>query len=504
MRSVPGPAGFPSNLDGFLGGCMNPTELLTVLAVIILLVAETGAQATGPPPSALPSDAEIRQILGDRIDIQRKSVGMVVGIITPQGRRLVTHGKPARDDSRPLNGDTVFEIASVTKIFTSLLLADMVQRGEVALSDPVAKHLPTGVKIPERNGRSIALVDLATQTSGLPFFPTDISLGDPVEAARVVARYTTEQLYQFLSTYQLTRDIGSQWEYSNLGVALLGSALANRAGMDYETLVRARITGPLRMESTAITASPGMAARLAVGHDTKLQPTPAGEMPAFVAAGSLRSTANDLLALLEAFLVRQKSALEPAMTAMLQTRRPGQGFFQQALGWWIVSLGDRDEGFLFHGGQNRGYSSAVAYDAKARVGVVVLSNSGQNDGGLAWHLMRRSFPLASSSAEKARKERKEITIDAKLLDTYAGQYQPPLGGVITIERTESALILKSSSAPRGLRLYAENERAFFSRDADLRITFQKDSLGRVTSLTVHFAGRDTPAPRIEGHQIEGK
>jgi hypothetical protein len=64
--------------------------------------------------------------------------------------------------------------------------------------------------------------------------------------------------------------------------------------------------------------------------------------------------------------------------------------------------------------------------------------------------------------------------------------------------------LKSSSAPRGLRLYAENERAFFSRDADLRITFQKDSLGRVTSLTVHFAGRDTPAPRIEGHQIEGK
>ena len=208
---------------------MNPTKLLTVLAVIILLVAETGAQATGPPPSALPSDAEIRQILVDRIDIQRKSVGMVVGIITPQGRRLVTYGKPAQDDSRPLNGDTVFEIASVTKIFTSLLLADMVQRGEVALSDPVAKHLPTGVKIPERNGRSIALVDLATQTSGLPFFPTDISLGDPVEAARVVARYTTEQLYQFLSTYQLTRDIGSQWEYSNLGVALLGSALANRA-----------------------------------------------------------------------------------------------------------------------------------------------------------------------------------------------------------------------------------------------------------------------------------
>ena len=482
---------------------MNTTTLWTTLAVITLCVTQSRAQTTGPSPSSMPTDAEIRQILIDRVDIQRKSVGMVVGIISPQGRRLVAYGAPAQGDSRPLNGDTVFEIGSVTKVFTSLLLADMVQRGEVSLTDPVVKYLPAGVKMPERNGRSITLVDLATQTSGLPFFPSDIPLSDPVEAARAVARYTTEQLYQFLSTFELTRDIGSQWGYSNLGVALLGSALANRASMDFETLVRTRITSPLRMESTAIAVSPGMAGRLAAGHDAKLQPTSAGEMPAFVAAGSLRSTANDLLTLLNTFLTHQKSALQPAMAAMLQTRRPGQGF-QQALGWWIVSLGQGDEGFLFHGGQTRGYSSAVAYDGKAGVGVVVLSNSGQNDGGLSWHLMRRSFPLASSSAEKARKERKEIKLDAKLLDSYAGQYQPPLGGVITIESADNALLLKSPSAPRGVRLYAETERTFFSKETDLQITFQTDGLGHVTSLSVHFAGRDTPAPRIEAHQNEGK
>src|SRR5205085_8424519 len=109
---------------------------------------------------------------------------------------------------------TIFEIGSATKVFTSLLLADMVQRGQVALDDPVAKYLPPTVKMPERHGRSITLVDLATHTSGLPRLPTNMT---PKNQANPYADYSVEQLYQFLSNYQLTRDVGSQYEYSNLG-----------------------------------------------------------------------------------------------------------------------------------------------------------------------------------------------------------------------------------------------------------------------------------------------
>jgi CubicO group peptidase (beta-lactamase class C family) len=457
--------------------------------------------ATLASSQPLPGDAEIRAILADRIDVQHKSVGMVVGIVTPQGRRLVTLGHLNQNDKRPLDGDTVFEIGSVTKIFTALLLSDMAERGEVQLSDPVATYLPPGVRMPEQNGRSVTLVDLATQTSGLPFFPPDIPLNDKARAIDAAAKYTTGQLWGFLSQWHPTLEIGSKWEYSNVGFGLLGLALANRAGVDYESLIHARITGPLGLESTAIAISPGMKSRLAVGHDDKLQAAPPINMPAFLAAGCLRSTTNDLLTFLEAFMGYRESGLAPAMAAMLKTRRPGPSF-QQALGWWVVSMKEGDDGFVFHGGETPGFSGGIAYDPKTRVGVVVLSNGADDDGGLCWHLMRPAFPVATSAAENARKTRSEIPIDPKLADSYAGQYKviggPTDGVVITIEHRGADLFFKSpTTPPQGLRLHAADERSFFITEADLQVTFPKDSTGRAPSLTIHWAGADVVVPRME-------
>ena len=188
------------------------------------------------------------------MDAYHQGVGIVVGVIEPQGRRFVSYGSLQKGGTRRPDADTVFEIGSVTKVFTSLLLSDMVQRGQVSLDDPVSKYLPDGVKVPERNGRAITLVDLATHTSGLPRLPGNLHPKDP---ANPYADYSSEQLYEFLSTYQLPRDVGSKFEYSNLGGGLLGFALARRAGTDYESLVRSRITAPLGMKSTGITLSPG-------------------------------------------------------------------------------------------------------------------------------------------------------------------------------------------------------------------------------------------------------
>ncbi len=138
----------------------------------------------------LPSDDEIRQLLAEQIDVQHKSVGMVIGIITPDGRRAVSHGSTSLRDGRPVDSDTAFEIASITKVFTCLLLTEMVARREVALGDPVAAHLPTRVHVPQRKGRQITLVDLATHTSGLPPMPPGLSgLDDPLAPT-----YSLEQL----------------------------------------------------------------------------------------------------------------------------------------------------------------------------------------------------------------------------------------------------------------------------------------------------------------------
>src|SRR5882724_11139917 len=103
------------------------------------------------------SDSDIRKILVDRIDTRHQGIGIVVGVIEPAGRRVISYGTMAIDDKRPVDGDTIFEIGSITKVFTSLLLADAVKRAEVALNDPVAKFLPAGVKVPERSGKKITL-----------------------------------------------------------------------------------------------------------------------------------------------------------------------------------------------------------------------------------------------------------------------------------------------------------------------------------------------------------
>jgi D-alanyl-D-alanine-carboxypeptidase/D-alanyl-D-alanine-endopeptidase len=131
------------------------------------MTALLAAQATSTVAVlGLPSDGDIRRILAERVDAQGKGVGIIVGLIEPGGRRVISYGQLNEGDPRPLQGDTVFEIGSMTKVFTALLLADMVQRREVALGDPIAKYLSVGTKLPERNGQPITLLDVVTHTSG--------------------------------------------------------------------------------------------------------------------------------------------------------------------------------------------------------------------------------------------------------------------------------------------------------------------------------------------------
>jgi CubicO group peptidase (beta-lactamase class C family) len=448
-----------------------------------------GALAQSAPNSPFASDAEIRKILVERIDTYHQGVGIVVGLIDAQGRRIVAYGSLDKGDSRPLNGDTVIEIGSATKVFTSLLLADMVQRGEVALEDPVAKYLPAGVRVPERGGRLITLVDLSTHTSGLPRMPSNFQPKDP---ANPYADYTEEQLYQFLSSYQLTRDIGSQFEYSNLGGGLLGLALARRAGMSYEALVHARITGPLGMSSTAITLTPEMKARLAVGHNDKLDATANWDIPTLAGAGALRSSASDLLTFLAANLGYVKSPLAAAMASMLAVRRPmaAPGRGEIGLGWLIIKPFDNE--IVWHNGGTGGYRSFVGFEPKTGVGVAVLSNTftpaGIDDIGM--HLLDSRLPLLPPP-----KEHKEIAVNPKLFDGYVGQYQLAPNFILTITREGDNLFAQATGQPK-FQIFPESERDFFYKVVDAQITFETDNTGRATGLVLHQNGANVPGKRV--------
>jgi CubicO group peptidase (beta-lactamase class C family) len=334
-----------------------------------------------PANWSIPVDSTIAQLIDTRI-AARKGEGIVVGVLDPSGRRVIARGPAGRQQ---FDGRTLFEIGSLTKLFTATILADMAAKGEVALDDPAAKYLPAGAKMPERGGRKITLRDLATHTSGLPRLPDNMPYGNPDDP---YADYGEPQLLDFLARYQLPRDIGSNFEYSNLGFGLLGYLLARAAHTDFATLIAQRITKPLDMRDTTIVLSPDQQARFAQGHDAFMRQAHPWTLPTLAGAGAIRSTANDMLKFLAAAIDR-RSPIAPAMALALADRRPMDAPGSEiGLGWIVSKPGGGDE-VLFHNGGTGGFRTAIAIDRGKHRAVVVLTNAAiePSSDDLATHLL---------------------------------------------------------------------------------------------------------------------
>ncbi len=349
--------------------------------------AEPDAQTPSGPDAEPLSDPQIRRLLAEFVDEDRQSVGVVAGVTSAEGRVVVGYGRLSADNPTQPDGDTVFEIGSITKVFTSTLLADLVSRAELGLDTPVQDLLGDEARMPARNGAEITLGHLATHSSGLPRLPDNF---DPEDPTNPYADYTVENLYAFLSSHELDRDIGDTVEYSNVGYGLLGHALALREGTDFETLITERILEPLQMPDTAVELTPALRERLATGHDGRLQPVANWDLPVLAGAGALRSTVNDLLTFLEANLALRESPLHQAMELARTPQQTDPALDMDiALGWIIATEGDRD--FVWHNGATGGYASFIGFDAEAGEGIVILSNSQLSVDNLAYRLSTRDF-----------------------------------------------------------------------------------------------------------------
>ena len=360
------------------------------IACLVALVARenlAGARSSSPAP--FPSDSAIASLIRQRVD-ERRSKGIVIGLLEPNGtRRIVAHGDPG-PGKLPLDGNSVFEIGSITKVFTGVLLAQMVLAGEVRLEDPVEKFLPPGVTVPRRNGIEITLGHLAQHRSGLPRMPTNFR---PADRHNPYADYTTERLYEFLSSYTLPRDPGARQEYSNVGLGLLGHVLALGARKPYEELQRERIWEPLGLRRTSITLTPWGREHLALGHSASGRVVRNwDDLESLAAAGAIRSTANDLLEFVSANVHTDRGPLGPAM-AFAQSKHSVEGSATRGyLTWWPAPVpGDT---ILWHNGGTAGYRTFLAFSPARKVGVVVLTNSGgEGADDIGLHLLDPARPL---------------------------------------------------------------------------------------------------------------
>ncbi|HEV7694457.1 MAG TPA: serine hydrolase domain-containing protein [Hyphomonadaceae bacterium] len=455
---------------------------VSVAAIALaMLGAARNAQAQTPPAEAPLSDDQIRAILAERVGSE--APGMVIGLVSRQGRRIVSHGAFGISDKRPVAADTIFGIASVSKAFTGFLLPDAIRRKEVKLDDPVARYLPTGVKLPERNGRKITLMDLATHTSGLPHeLPPELQAAARAGPAREARAFT----YKYLADWKLPTDIGSTWSYSNLEYGVIAFALEQRTGLAYDQLLRTRILDPLKLDDTAITLSPSQWERRAHPHTSEVTASPEFNKPWSIS--TLQSTANDLLTFLAAATGITPSPLKPSFDAMLSIRRPapmlGQGA-EQSIGWYVHPFNGRP--IIGHSGSGGGFGGTALFDPAAQIGVVLLANAENIWEDVAAHSLRPSLPL--------NKKDTGIVLTDAVLDSYVGRYTDGAGAAWVVVREPTGLILRH---PQGYRvpLIPQTETRFSVPSfPNLSVVFDRGPDARPSSLTWTLNGVATIAKR---------
>ena len=326
--------------------------------------------------------------LAERALRSGRRIGLVVGCRAGGEHRLVGYGRLRTGAQDTPDGGTIFEIGSISKVFTGLLLADLAEQGIVGLDDPLASYLPSSVRVPTRGERQITLGDLASHAGGLPRDPKGTLgrwLGD---RHNPYAGLSVQELYAGLARTRLRRRPGERVRYSNLGGGLLGQALARAAGQPYEELVRQRICRPLGMADTMITPAGEQTARLATGHTRRGRPVPPSQLPALAGAGALRSTATDLLRFLEANLDPAHSPLASQLERAQYPRLRAAKRMEVGLGWLIAHSPQAAGPVLWHNGGTSGVRSFVALDREANTAVVVLTNTARSVDRLGLRLLK--------------------------------------------------------------------------------------------------------------------
>ena len=385
-------------------------------------------------------------------------------------------------DGRAPDGDTVFEIGSVTKTFTALLLAHEVEAKAVSLDTPVATLLPD-FKIPSRHGKPITLGLLAEQFSGLPRLPGNLQ---PADLGNPYADYGRDRLEAFLAGYNLPRDPGAAYEYSNLGFGLLGEALAQRARLSYGELLQREVLAPLGMRSSGAELTSALRARLAPGHDEEGRAARHWRWDVLAGAGTLLSTGDDMSRYLQANMGLLKTPLAAAMRLAHEPRRDIGGGDRIGLAWMTHHTAQGD--VIWHNGETGGYSSFIGFTGDGRRGVVILTSATGAPQDLGFAALLPSAPLPVV--------RKAIAVSPAQLDVYVGQYTLAPGVALNVFRRAGQLFAQATGQG-AFPLFASAPDAFFARVAPITIDFERAADGKVGALTLHQNGHDAHAPRTD-------
>ena len=432
--------------------------------------------------------------LGDILDkrVLGDSSGVCIAAAMIEGDRVARAWRCADPaNAGRIGPDVAFEIGSVTKTMTGILLADLIAKGEASLDDPLAGHLPEGTVVPDYEGQPILLRHVVTHTSGLPRLPSRLELTNPEDP---YASFQDDALLASLQDVTLAQAPGEVFEYSNFASMLLSLVVARHAGMDFESLLDEKLLTPLGMENTWVANRPD-GLRVAAGH------LPNGEETApwtftgsMGGVGGVRSTLDDMVRYAKAQLGGAQGTIGEAI-ALAQEPVETAADQAMAIQWLLMPIGGRL--VHVHDGGTGGFSSVVAVDVEGARAVVVLADTGLaamggvND--IAGHLLDPNLPLAEPRLPVERPAVAPV-LSPNALREYAGTY--PLMPGFDLVVSEQDGVLHAQATGQGAFPLDPVDDGVFAADAyDIEIEFFRNDAGEVTKLDLRQGGNTLSGER---------
>jgi CubicO group peptidase (beta-lactamase class C family) len=418
--------------------------------------------------------------------------GLSVGYIEGNHHGIVHLGSSSRA-GKHADDLTVYEIGSVSKVFTRLMVADAVVRGEIDLNAAADVANPAGIRLPSRDGRSIKWIDLCTDRAGLPRIPGNLPLTDLTNPYR---DYDSKEAAAFLNQYELPRQPGNAQEYSNLGAAVLGYLVAQNAGKSYQQLLRERIAQPLRMTDCTVSLSEDQRKRLATPHDKFGSATPPWTFSDLPGAGGIHATMRDMMRFAKAQLTPPTGKLGDAIElAWRQQRDADASGPAMGLGWMIAGDGQT----RWHNGQTGGSHSAIFINRESNCAVVVLCNTAVTEvDQLVMQLVMKAAGQESKPEPRVTSDHEsgDLAIDAKLRGRLVGRYQLTPSFIFTVGDRGGHLMVSITDQPNQ-EVFPDSPTRWSYRGVDATLEFKLGKTGPAKSLILHQNGAKQTAYRIK-------
>ena len=398
-----------------------------------------------------------------------------------------SYGQMSEADKTKPDADTIYEIGSISKVFTGILLADAVEQEKVKLDQTLGTLVEGLAETDEEIANSITLQHLSHHMSGLPRMPANMAPADPNNP---FDGYDRKMLQEYLKSTVTISPPGEKYNYSNLGVGLLGDLLSQQAGKSYEQLLAERIFQPLEMKDSSLNVPAEKMKRFAPPHNSTLAKDYCWDFDALAGCGAIRSSVNDMAKFMQANIDPPENEIGKAINlAWKKSLDAATGHSAMGLGWTIAADGST----RWHNGRTGGYQTMMLVSRDLDTGVVMLSNTAGSE---VDPLAESIFQMAVGMEVKPREFVKQVDVDEMFVQRLVGKYRLAPGVIIDVVAKGNRMTAQITGQ-QALSIVPEKETVWRYELVEAKLVFDVPDEGPATKVTLKQNGRNMVSPRIE-------